>query len=72
MNFNEHEKNMLLIALRNEGRQFERMVDELLEGFSNTDDELNAMITERIAEYREVAEEYQALFEKIAGTDQGW
>ena len=72
MEFNEHEKNMLLIALRNEGRQFERMVEELLEGFSNTNDELNAMITERIAEYREVAEEYRALFSKIAGGGEGW
>lgn len=69
MKFTEHEKNLLLIALRNEQKDAERFVDELLEGFSNTNDELNAMITERIAEYREVVEEYRALSDKI---EKGW
>ena len=66
MEFTEHEKNMLVIALRNEGKRFQRFADELKQGYPYMEGKTKEMVKERITEYLEVAQEYKQLMLKIS------
>lgn len=67
MNFTEHEKNMIVISLRNEGKRFQKFADELLRGYPYmVEGATKEMVKERITEYLEVAQEYEELMMKIS------
>lgn len=66
MNFTEHEKNMIVISLRNEGKRFQRFADELKQGYPYMEGKTKEMVKERIIEYLEVAQEYEELMMKIS------
>lgn len=67
MNFTEHEKNMIVISLRNEGKRFQKFADELLRGYPYmAEGATKEMVKERITEYLEVAQEYEELMMKIS------
>lgn len=66
MNFTEHEKNMIVISLRNEGKKFQEFAEELLQSYTDmVEGPTKQMVKERIAEYIEVAQEYEKLMKKI-------
>lgn len=66
MEFTEHEKNMIVIALRNEGKRFQKFADELMRGYPYMEGKTKEMVKERITEYLEVAQEYEELMMKIS------
>lgn len=66
MEFTEHEKNMIVIALRNEGKRFQKFADELKRGYPYMEGKTKEMVKERITEYLEVAQEYEELMMKIS------
>lgn len=66
MNFTEHEKNMIVIALKNEGKRFQKFADELKQGYPYMEGATKQMVKERIIEYVEVAQEYKELMMKIS------
>lgn len=66
MNFNEHEKNMIVISLRNEGKRFQKFADELMRGYPYMTGATKEMTKERIIEYLEVVQEYEELMMKIS------
>lgn len=66
MEFTEHEKNMIVISLRNEGKRFQKFADELLRGYPYMEGKTKEMVKERITEYLEVAQEYEELMMKIS------
>lgn len=66
MNFTEHEKNMIIIALKNEGKRFQKFADELKRGYPYMEGATKQMVKERIIEYVEVAQEYEELMMKIS------
>jgi hypothetical protein len=67
MNFTEHEKNMIVISLRNEGKRFQKFADELLRGYPYMEEgATKQMVKERVIEYLEVAQEYEELMMKIS------
>lgn len=66
MNFTEHEKNMIVISLRNEGKRYQKFLDELLRGYPYMEGKTKEMAKERIIEYLEVIEEYEELMMRIS------
>ena len=67
MNFTEHEKNMIVIALKNEGKRFQKFADELMRGYPYmVEGATKEKTNERITEYLEVAQEYEELMMKIS------
>lgn len=66
MEFTEHEKNIIVIALRNEGKRFQKFADELMRGYPYMEGKTKEMVKERITEYLEVAQEYEELMMKIS------
>ena len=66
MEFTEHEKNMIVISLRNEGKRFQRFADELMRGHPYMEGKTKEMVKERITEYLMVAQEYKQLMLKIS------
>ena len=66
MNFTEHEKNMIVISLRNEGKRFQKFADELLRSYPYMEGATKEMVKERITEYLEVAQEYEELMMKVS------
>jgi uncharacterized Fe-S cluster-containing MiaB family protein len=66
MNFTEHEKNMIVISLRNEGKRFQKFADELLRGYPYMEGATKEMAKERIIEYAEVVQEYEELMMKVS------
>jgi uncharacterized Fe-S cluster-containing MiaB family protein len=66
MNFTEHEKNMIVISLRNEGKRFQKFADELMRGYPYMTGKTKEMTKERMVEFLEVAQEYEELMMKIS------
>lgn len=67
MNFTEHEKNMIVISLRNEGKKFQEFAEELLQSYPHMEEgKTKEMVKERITEYLEVAQDYEELMMKIS------
>lgn len=66
MNFTEHEKNMIVISLRNEGKKFQEFADELEQHLRCLSGETLQFAKERMIEYLEVAQEYEELMMKIS------
>lgn len=67
MNFTEHEKNMIVISLRNEGKKFQEFAEELLQSYPHMEEgATKQMIKERVIEYLEVAQEYEELMMKVS------
>jgi hypothetical protein len=66
MNFTEHEKNMIVISLRNEGKKFQEFADELEQHLPCLSGETLQFAKERMVEYLEVAQEYEELMMKIS------
>lgn len=67
MNFTEHEKNMIVISLRNEGKKFQEFSEELLQSYPHMEEgATKQMVKERVIEYLEVAQEYEELMMKIS------
>ena len=66
MEFTEHEKNMIVISLRNEDKRFQKFADELMRGYPYMEGKTKEMVKERITEYLEVAQEYEELMMKIS------
>jgi hypothetical protein len=66
MDFTEHEKNMIVISLRNEGRKFQEFADEIEQNLPCLSGETLQFAKERMVEYLEVAQEYEELMMKIS------
>jgi hypothetical protein len=66
MNFTEHEKNMIVISLRNEGKKFQEFADELEQHLPCLSGETLQFAKERMIEYLEVAQEYEELMMKVS------
>lgn len=66
MNFTEHEKNMIVISLRNEGKKFQEFAEELEQNLPCLSGETLQFAKERMIEYLEVAQEYEELMMKIS------
>ena len=66
MKFTEHEKNMIVVSLRNEGKRFQKFADELMRGYPYMEGKTKQMVKERMIEYLEVAQEYEELMMKIS------
>ena len=66
MNFTEHEKNMIVISLRNEGKKFQEFADELEQRLPCLSGETLQFAKERMIEYLEVAQEYEELMMKVS------
>ena len=66
MNFTEHEKNMIVISLRNEGKKFQEFADELEQHLHCLSGETLQPAKERMVEYLEVAQEYEELMMKVS------
>ena len=66
MNFTEHEKNMIVISLRNEGKKFQEFADNLEQHLPCLSGRTLQFAKERMVEYLEVAQEYEELMMKIS------
>ena len=66
MEFTKHEKDMIIIALRNEGKRFQKFVDELKRGYPYMEGATKQMVKEEIIECVEVVQEYEKLMMKIS------
>ena len=66
MKFSEKEKDMIVIALKNEGKRFQKFADELKRGYPYMEGATKQLTKERIIEYVGVAQEYKELMMKIS------
>lgn len=66
MKFTELEKNMIVIALRNEGKKFQEFADELEQHLHCLSGETLQFAKERMIEYLDVAQGYEELMMKVS------